>query len=135
MAFWIFMTICNLIVPLLMITVGRMMMKNPPKTINMVFGYRTSRSMKNQQTWDFAQVYCGKLWWKIGWIMLPFSILGMLPAIGKNDDFVGGWGAVIMVVQILVLFFSIFIEERELAKKFDKEGNQLSSNSHSQRFL
>lgn len=66
---------CNLVVPLLMIGVGRMMMKHPPKTINMVFGYRTSRSMKNQEAWDFAQVYCRKLWWKIGWIMLPTLIV------------------------------------------------------------
>lgn len=118
MGFWIFMTICNFMVPLLMIGVGRMMMKNPPKTINRVFGYRTSRSMKNQEMWDFAQVYCGKLWWKIGWIMLPFSVLGMLPGIGKNDDFVGGLGTVIIIAETLVLFLSLFPVEKALLKKF-----------------
>lgn len=116
--FWVFMVISNLIVPLLMIGVGRMMMKNPPKTINWVFGYRTSQSMKNQETWDFAQVYCGKLWWKIGWIMLPFSIIGMLPVIGKNDDFVGIVGAIIITIQCIIMFVSIFFVERALAKKF-----------------
>jgi len=116
--FWVFMVISNLIVPLLMIGVGRMMMVNPPKTINRVFGYRTSRSMKNQETWDFAQVYCGKLWWKIGWIMLPFSIVGMIPVIGKDDDFVGGIGAVVITVECIILFLSIFFVEKALVKKF-----------------
>lgn len=116
--FWVFMVISNLIVPLLMIGVGRMMMKNPPKTINRVFGYRTSRSMKNQEAWDFAQVYCGKLWWKTGWIMMPFSVIGMIPVIGKNDDFVGGVGAVIITIECIVMFISIFFVERALAKKF-----------------
>lgn len=116
--FWFFMVISNLIVPLLMIGVGRMMMINPPKTINRVFGYRTSQSMKNQETWDFAQVYCGKLWWKIGWIMLPFSIIGMFSVIGKNDDFVGVVGAVIITVQCIILFVSIFFVERALMRRF-----------------
>jgi len=34
--------------------------KNPPTEINPGYGYRTSRSMKNQMTWDFAQKYMGK---------------------------------------------------------------------------
>lgn len=118
MDFWIFMVISNLIVPLLMIGVGKMMMKHPPKTINIVFGYRTSRSMKNQETWDFAQVYCGKLWWKIGWIMLPFSIIGMLPAVGRDDDFIGWLGAGIITVECMVMMLSTLVVERALAKKF-----------------
>lgn len=118
MGFWVFMTICNLIVPLLMVGVGKVMMKNPPKTINKVFGYRTSRSMKNQETWDFAQVCCGKLWWKTGWIIMPFSIIGMFPAVGKDDDFIGWLGAGISIVECIVLILSILLVESALKKKF-----------------
>lgn len=120
MGFWIFMVISNLIVPFLMFGVGRMMMKHPPKTINMVFGYRTSRSMKNQEAWDFAQVYCGKLWWKIGWIMLPFSIISMFPAVGRDDDFVGLLGAGIITAECTVMMLSTLIVERTLKKRFGK---------------
>lgn len=119
MGFWLFMTLSNLIVPLLMIVVGIVLSKNPPGTINGVYGYRTKRSMENQEAWDFAQVYCGKLWRKIGWMMMPFSIIGMFPVIGKNDDFVGVVGAVIITIQCIIMFVSMFFVERALKNKLN----------------
>ena len=118
MGFWVFMTICNLVIPLLMIVIGQVFIKNPPKTINGIYGYRTSRSKKNQDTWNFAHLYCGKLWWKVGWVMLPLSVIGMFPVIGKNDNIVGGVGAVVVTVECIVLVITIFFVERALAKKF-----------------
>ena len=118
MGFWVFMTICNLLLPVLMIALGKVFVKNPPKTINAIVGYRTSRSMKDQDTWNFAHLHCGKLWWKIGWSMLPLSVISMLPALGKNDDFVGVLSSVIITVECIIMFISIFITERALAKEF-----------------
>lgn len=124
MGFWIFMTICNLLVPVLMIVIGAIFKKHPPKTINPVYGYRTTMSMKNADTWNFAHLYCGKLWWKTGWIMLPFSILIMLPVLGKSTDTIGTWGAIVETVQCVLLIVTIFWVERALKKTFDKEGNR-----------
>lgn len=118
MGFWFFMTLSNLIVPVLMIVVGMVLFKNPPKTINGFYGYRTRRSMENQEIWDFAQVYCGKLWRKVGWIMLPFSIVGMIPAVGRNDDFIGVLGTVIITAECIVMFVSMFFVESALKRKF-----------------
>ena len=56
------MLICDLIIPIVMIIGGRMMWKHCPKHINGIVGYRTTRSMKNMDTWKFAHDYCGKLW-------------------------------------------------------------------------
>ena len=123
MGFWIFLTICNLMIPALMIVIGKVFIKNPPKTINGIYGYRTSRSRKNQDTWDFAHLYCGKLWWKIGWVMLPLAVIGMLPVIKKNDNIVGGVSAAVIMVECIAMFMTIFLVERALAKKFDKDGN------------
>lgn len=124
MVFWVFLTICNLILPVLMIVTGKVFMKNPPGKINVIYGYRTSHSMKNQDTWNFAHFYCGKLWWKIGWIMLPLTIIGMLPVIGKSDDIVGGLGTVIIIIECVIMFMTVFSTEKALAKKFDKDGNE-----------
>lgn len=66
MWFWWFLFCCDLLVPVTMIVSGRIMWKHPPKNINGLMGYRTSRSMKNMDTWLFAHDYCGRLWWKIG---------------------------------------------------------------------
>lgn len=54
MGFWIFMLIMDLLIPFTMIGFGKMFLKKAPDQINYVFGYRTSMSMKNQDTWVFA---------------------------------------------------------------------------------
>ena len=54
MALGVFMLILLLLMPLFMIVFGRVFMTNAPKDINTSFGYRTKRSMKNQDTWAFA---------------------------------------------------------------------------------
>ena len=61
MWFWIFMFLCNLLIPLFMAGFGRVMLKHPPKEINNFFGYRTAMSRKNRDTWDFAHALCGKI--------------------------------------------------------------------------
>lgn len=48
MGFWFFMLAMNLIIPLSMIFLGKYFSKHAPGQINMLFGYRTARSMKNQ---------------------------------------------------------------------------------------
>lgn len=70
MWFWWFMLCCDLIIPVLMIVIGRLMWKRPPQRINSLIGYRTSRSMKNMDTWLFAHHYSGKLWWRTGWVII-----------------------------------------------------------------
>lgn len=117
MGFWVFMTGCNLILPVLMVVIGKVFVKNPPKTINHIYGYRTRRSMQNQDMWDFAHLYCGKLWWKTGWVMLPLSVVSMLPVAGKSDDIVGGVGGGIITVECIVLLATILLVERALKKK------------------
>ena len=126
MGFWIFMLCSNFLIPLLMIGCGYFFKKFGAGSINAVFGYRTSRSMKNQQTWDFANLYFARLWIKIGLIMLPVSIVSMLPVIGKNTDTVGWWGGILALLQCVVLIASIFPVECALKKNFDENGNPKS---------
>ncbi|MBE6050474.1 MAG: SdpI family protein [Clostridium sp.] len=66
MAVNIWLLICTLIVPITLLIVGSCFVKHIPKNINGIVGYRTSRSMKNKDTWKFAHEYCGKLWVKFG---------------------------------------------------------------------
>ena len=54
MGFWLFCTASSLLIPLVMLFFGRRFLTKPPKSINSLYGYRTARSMKNQQTWDFT---------------------------------------------------------------------------------
>ena len=72
MGFWIFMLIVNLLIPIVMMGLGSRFVKTPPKTINFIYGYRTSMSMKNKDTWIFAHNYIGELWRITGSIMFIF---------------------------------------------------------------
>lgn len=124
MWFWWFMLICDLQIPFLMIFAGRMMWKHTPKNINGVIGYRTRRSMKNIDTWRFANYHCGKLWCKIGKIMLFPSTILHLPFYGRSVEATGIFGAILCTIQTIILLISIFPTEKALKKNFTEDGVQ-----------
>ena len=118
MGFWWFMFFCDLQVPAVMIFGGRMMWKHPPGKINGSIGYRTSLSMKNKETWKFAQEYCGKLWWKAGWVMLIPSVLLHLPFYRSLANTIGALSAILCIVQCIAMIVPIFFTERALKRNF-----------------
>ena len=122
MGFWFFMLICDLLIPAILMIAGRMMWKHCPKTINMAYGYRTKRSMTNMETWKFAYDYCGKLWWKLGFILLIPSCLIHIPFYGSSDDVIGTLGVYVSTIQTIVLITSIIPVEIALRKTFSKDG-------------
>ncbi len=122
--FWIFMMVMNLLISFTMIGFGKYFTKGGPKDVNGVFGYRTSMSMKNKETWEFAHRYCGRLWLVLGTVMLIVSIISMCFVIGKEIDVIGTFGAIVCGVQLVFLVGSIFPTEIALKKEFDKEGNR-----------
>lgn len=124
MGFWIFMLIADLLIPLTMIGFGRYFLKNTPKEINAVFGYRTAMSMKNKDTWAFAHHYCGKLWYVGGWILLLLSIIIMMSVIGKTENTIGMVGGILCNIQMIPLIGTMLPTERALRKTFDKNGNR-----------
>lgn len=125
MGFWIFMVVMDLLIPLTMIGFGRYFLKSAPKEVNAIFGYRTTMSMKNRDTWEFAHRYCGKIWYCTGIIMLPLTVLSMLFVLGKSTDTIGWLGSVICFIQMIPLIGSIFPTEKALKKTFDRNGNRL----------
>ena len=81
-------------------------------------------SMKNQDTWQFAHRYCGKLWVRLGWILVPLSVIPMLFVIGKDIETIANVGLVVALLQLLPLVGSIFPTEIALKKAFDKNGQK-----------
>ena len=124
MYFWWFMLICDMLIPLSMLGFGILMLKRPPKDINSLFGYRTTMSMKNMDTWKFAHSYAGRLWWKIGLITTIPTIAAHIPFYNANEDMIGFLGIIVMTVQCLILVASIFPVENALNKAFNKDGTR-----------
>lgn len=124
MWFWWFMLVCILLTPVSMIFCGRLMWKHAPEEVNPVIGYRTKRSMKNRDTWRFANAYAGKSWWIAGWVTLIPAVLALLPFVRSSTDTVGMAALGIIGMQIVVLIALIFPTERALKNTFDESGRR-----------
>lgn len=104
---------------LLFFVVGLLFKILPPKKINSIYGYRTSSSMRNLDTWVVANKFSARLM-IVGGISL--TNIGLLSLIFPN---MGGIGTGISV-GLLVLFVIVLIVETEkhLNKMFDKDGHR-----------
>lgn len=123
MGIWIMIAVIYILIPALMLGAGWMMWKHPPKKINAIYGYRTRMSSLNQNTWRFSQEYAGRLWVRWGIRMMPVSILLLMFLAAAGETVAATAGAVLCMVQIVIMLSSIAVVERTLKKVFDKQGN------------
>lgn len=122
--FWVFMLIMALLIPGSMILFGRSFMKNPPGEINGGYGYRTSRSMRNRETWNYAHAYSGRFWYRAGWPVLAVSLLWMTPLLGREIETVGNFGLILTVLQMVPFLAVIPATEGALKREFDDFGRK-----------
>ena len=125
MAFGYIMLLVILIMPLMMVGFGLLLMKNPPKKINSYYGYRTRRSVRSQDTWDFAHYYFGKLWLVCGLVSIPISLVPICLVLGKSEQVISVAGLIVLGFQTLLLLVTILLTERALKKNFDEFGRPL----------
>ena len=115
---FIFLLIMNSIIPIMMIAFGLLWKNNPPPGINWVYGYRTSMSMKNAETWKFAHMHNARIWRWTGTIWLVISIILMF-LFKNNYENVSLW---ITYIGLLIMILSLIPTEIALRRKFDKNG-------------
>jgi len=97
----------------LFVFLGIFFAKFPPKKINHYYGYRTTRSMKSQEAWDFAQVYGAKKMFWAGWVMLAMGVMMLLLPFSENAK------AILSVsTLIIVAVWMIVVTEKALKSKF-----------------
>lgn len=124
MLYWIFMTLMCLLIPGILMAFGSILKRKAPNDINPLYGYRTSLSMKNKDTWAFANKYWGKLAWKWGIITLIISLIPMLAVIWASEDTVSIVGTVVVMLQLIPSLCTIPVVEKALKKEFDSDGNR-----------
>jgi uncharacterized membrane protein len=106
-----------------MLILAYILRKFPPKKINHIYGYRTKRSMRNQDTWKMANDYSSEL-------MLRFCLYSfMIPALGCFLFPEYNLLVTIIINTILVISI-IYYTETHLKKHFDAEGNQISEDTN-----
>ena len=121
---WFMMLGFNLIIPAIMLGAGKLFSKDAPKDINWIFGYRTTMSMKNEDTWAFAHKVAGAFWLKWGWITLAITVVAMLLILNKSNEVISVVGCIVMFAQMIPLIAVIPHTEKALRNTFDKNGNR-----------
>ncbi len=114
MGFVVFMIACDLFLPIVIGIAGWCLEKHPPEDINGFFGYRTDRSRKNQEAWDFAQKHWGKNARKVGTILFIVTFLMHIVCWNVEKDVLGTLSLIIVSVQVLALIATIFPTEKAL---------------------
>ena len=120
--FYIYMLLTSLLIPVIMLVFGWKFHRQAPKKINVWYGYRSARSMKNEDTWVFAHQHIGRTWMLVGAVLLVISVIPMIAVYGKDDDTVSVVSLVLLFVQMLPMIMSLIPTERALKKTFDENG-------------
>lgn len=119
--FWFYLIFGN-IIPAIMVIIGAIFKSNPPGEINLFMGYRTTRSMKSKEAWDFANKYSGKLMFICGLILLILSALVIFFFRGESEDTQGIVLGTLTVIQMFAVIATIIPVEKALRKRFDEQG-------------
>lgn len=65
-------------IPIILLIMGLGMYFFPPKKINSFIGYRSNKSMKDQESWDYAQKMSGYISTILGFVMLIATVIAYL---------------------------------------------------------
>ena len=106
---------------LILTVVGVVFWIYPPKKINEFYGYRTTRSRKSQEAWDFAQRYSAKLMTIFGLAALIVAAAAHLfrNSLCINSDYLMLYDICItLLLPIIVAIPPIILTELELRKRF-----------------
>ncbi len=122
MGFWIFMFIITLLIPAALLLIYFLCPRL--KTIHGASGYRTERSMKNQDTWNYAQKYCARISLYLFFPSLILAISIMPTVISKSMDTIGLIGLGIIIIQMISFAVIIAFTEKALKNTFDESGNR-----------
>ena len=120
--FYVYMLLTSLLIPVIMLVFGWIFRCRAPKKINVWYGYRSARSMKNEDTWVFAHQHIGRTWLIVGAVLLVISVIPMIAVYGKDVDTVSVVSLVLTVVQLIPLIVSLIPTERALKNTFDENG-------------
>ena len=123
MMYWSYMLLTVLLIPAVMLIAGLILRRHAPRTPNGIWGYRTGRSLKNQETWDYGNRYIARIWFHWGLILLPLSVVPMLFFIGAGAGAIGIVVTAEILAQMFPLLFSIYLTEKALKKKFNEDGS------------
>lgn len=97
---------------IIFVMAGLVLFKFPPKEINSLYGYRTKNSMKDQDSWDFAQRYSSTELMKFGGLLTLTAVIGIFFNPGGKIAMFLGLGLMILIVVIILIRVEKAIKSR-----------------------
>ena len=88
----------------------------PPKKINYLYGYKTKRSMRNNETWTFANKYDAKL--LVNFSIYSLFIPPILYFLYPENNFI-----MTIIIHTALILSVLYFTELQLKIKFKKEEN------------
>lgn len=101
------------------IMAGALLRFFPPKKVNSLYGYRTTTSMRNAETWQLANRFAGRLMMQTGLLLAAVGALTFVLPVSPVTGLAAGIGMVVLTV-----FLQFHFTEKHLKKHFDEHGNK-----------
>ena len=117
MGFWGTMAMTVLWMPIVMYFCGYLLKHCADAEINGWIGYRTKRSTRSRESWEFANNFCGGLWKRWSGILLVFTAVFVtaLYFLGADAEV---WAPIVGLIQVAVMILTIPVVEKALKKRF-----------------
>lgn len=121
--------LCVMVGPLILLGLGLWFLLWPPKDNKSYVGFRTFYRAKTVESWRYAQHIAGCVWGAMG-VVLTLILSLICNGFRKMDGLTMGTTAIIcVIVELILLIASVIYINRQVAKKFDKDGIALRANS------
>ncbi|MGC6470937.1 MAG: SdpI family protein [Flavobacteriales bacterium] len=114
-----FEIITHLLVGPLMVVLSLIFIYFPPKTINALYGHRTTFSMINQDTWDEANKRSPAMIFIVSAATCIIQLTGII--FGVAFDTILIYACIFLIAGLVV---GAIVVERQIRTIFDKEGNR-----------
>lgn len=95
----------------LVLVVFWLFMKNPPKERNIVYGYRTPASMRNQDTWKEANEYSAKWGVRLMWAVLGFVQIPTFLFMKMEESIMVSSGALVVAVVAVIVMTEVHLRK------------------------
>ena len=95
---------------------GFLMKRYPPEKPNIIYGYRTKRSMESQEKWDKAQAYSAKLLQRFGTLLFLTNLIAPLLHLVRWQQLILGF-----ILLFLAIGAIIYLTEKKLMRLEDRQ--------------
>ncbi|MBF45160.1 MAG: hypothetical protein CMD38_02520 [Flavobacteriales bacterium] len=109
----------HLLIGPLMLVISLIFFYFPPKKINLIYGHRTTLSMKNQDTWKEANKRSIHMMLLVSALTCILQLIGIFFNINQETTILNATGFL-----VAGLIIGVIVIEKQLKAIFDKDGNR-----------